>query len=498
MPTRALLQRAGKDPRFQKDLSRLMDDVGMTAQTAEIIRLLSEAPADAVQEIDFEVGRTMEWMGLWDNRQRPARPGRVQMIRWGGRRSFKAWEFKIKDGVKTYTFVLPKECGNLALASVTEEPMPACPMVTGQASCDQSSYTKTVGFSVSSTTGIDRVEVSRAGSAVTVLRRDNNFTVRGLAQPAGSYTVRAWDTFGRELQQCASVNVADVPCERPAPKPTPAAACTLTATATQQGSEWAIALDGSGSQRGDNPAQSMKVTVVDGSGQAALVTYQGKPVSDFSLTPPFSANVTVRPRAAGTYTYRFQAATTGQAGMPGGTCSADVTVVKPESGVDFFVDGTFGKQRRQYELQSSPTLSAADIQPGFCDPQLIVKAGPLFWFAEGKGSFAPSLGLAFQFGSLDDNLDFDPNDYNNVSFLGEAVVNYHFKPHGAFIGSGLGWWDIFDGDHDTAAWIVNFGVPLKDTDKGIVLFIGEGRLFFSGEEQDSNYNFGAGVRYIFK
>lgn len=430
--TRALLQRAGKDPRFQKDLSRVMDDAGMTSQTAEIIRLLSEAPADAVQEVNFEVGRTMEWMGLWDTRLRPARPARVQMIRWGGKKPFKAWQFTVDDGTRVYTYVVPKECGNLGLASVVDKPKPPAAKPPEPKPDDSAAR---------------RAEEERRK---------------------------------REEEERQQAELRREP------------SCAVSTTATYAKGVWTFAIDGSASASG-TPAAAMTVQIIDPAGKPVSVTSSGAATTELKLTPPFRADVTARKLKSGTYTVRA-VSTRNNNVAPNKTCEATVTLARQDN-VDFFVDGTFGKQRRQLDMVSS---TGEAIQPGFCDPQLALKGGPLFWFAEGKASFAPAVGLAFNFGSLDDDLDFDPNEYNNVSMLAEAVVNYHFQPRGAYIGTGFGWWDIFDGDHNTGAWVVNFGVPMSDSDKGTLLFIGEGRLFFSGEQQDSNYNLGAGVRYIFK
>jgi len=38
----------------------------------------------------------------------------------------------------------------------------------------------------------------------------------------------------------------------------------------------------------------------------------------------------------------------------------------------------------------------------------------------------------------------------------EGVVNYHFENR-SYLGTGLGIWDLFDGDRLTPVWIVNYG-----------------------------------------
>jgi hypothetical protein len=110
-------------------------------------------------------------------------------------------------------------------------------------------------------------------------------------------------------------------------------------------------------------------------------------------------------------------------------------------------------------------------------------------------SFAPAAGIAFQFGDLGD-YDYGDNEYNNTSFFLEGMVNFHFSERGAYIGTGLDWWDVFDGDHNTAAWVIGFGVPVTKTNKA--LFIGEARLFFDAPDGiDNNYQMWAGMRFVF-
>jgi len=268
----------------------------------------------------------------------------------------------------------------------------------------------------------------------------------------------------------------------------------VTAVITKVKGGQSIDIDGSGSMGGASPATAMTLRVIGPDGQPVSFAEGGQQKTELTLkAPSFKTSVFVKKLLPGNYTIKTSTMAANEK-APAGMCEATVAYTPVEDNMDWFVDGTFGKQRRQYDLEN---LAGIGVSPGFCDPQLTVKAGPLFWFAEGKASFAPALGMAFQFGDLGD-LDFDPNEYNNVSFLGEAVVNYHFRPRGAFIGTGFGWWDMFDGDHNTGAWVVNFGAPMSDSDKGTLLLIGEGRLFFANNQQSSNYNVGAGIRYIFK
>ena len=89
-------------------------------------------------------------------------------------------------------------------------------------------------------------------------------------------------------------------------------------------------------------------------------------------------------------------------------------------------------------------------------------------------------------------------DYNTNSVLVEGVVNYHFGENRAYVGTGIGVWDLFDGDHFTANWVVNFGYPMtKDSRGNQMYFIAEGRLFFDAPDGiANNYQFWGGIRYV--
>jgi hypothetical protein len=66
------------------------------------------------------------------------------------------------------------------------------------------------------------------------------------------------------------------------------------------------------------------------------------------------------------------------------------------------------------------------------------------------------------------------------------------------VGTGIGIWDLFDGDRLTPVWIVNYGYPMKTDSRGNQLFfIAEGRLFLDAPDGiANNYQFWGGIRYV--
>jgi hypothetical protein len=486
------LKRMAANKAFQKNLSAVMDQAGLTKLTAQVMQALTDADPNVVKATDFAVGDTMEWMGYY----KAGKPALLRQLRWGGgkpAKPFGAFEFAIEDGPQVYNFVLPKACGNLALRSITQKALPECVMIETQRDCDKKTMSlRASGKSVSSGE-LTKIEVSRGGSKVADLLTEQGNKFSGPLTP-GRYTFKAFDKYGREVPICQGKSEAVIEdcAAPPPPPPPPPIACGVKATAVKGKGGYDVTLDASASSKGGSAVKSVTLEIVGPAGTVVPFTYKGKVQNSITLDPPFQANVFVAKPLPGVYRVRGKCEPENPK-VAGANCE-DTFEILAAPAPRFFADGTFGKQRRQYDLEDAHGVG---VSPGFCDPQLVFKAGPLFWLAEGKASLAPALGVAFQFGDLGD-YDFDPNEYNSVSVLAEAVINYHFKPYGAYIGTGFGWWDIFDTDHNTGAWVVNFGVPMKSTDKGTLLFIGEGRLFFSNNEQSSNYNIGAGIRYEFK
>ena len=110
----AALKRMVSQPRVQRDIRTLLTDVGLGAKADDIIRIMTTG--DGVSEVTVPIGQTWEWMALKRNRK----PTVVRQVRWGGKAAFGAYQFVIDDMDRTYTFFIPKPCGNLAL--MTNEP----------------------------------------------------------------------------------------------------------------------------------------------------------------------------------------------------------------------------------------------------------------------------------------------------------------------------------------------------------------------------------------
>jgi len=484
----AALQKTFTNKRTQTNVSRVLDKAGLTSITPQVLAALTEGK---VTTTSVAPGTSLQWMAL-------RRGGRADIVTdavWAGAKPFDAFAFTVEEGVKQYNFVVPKACGNLSLLGVTDKPLPGCVNVAVARDCDTKQATFSATGAAIAAKQVTKVSVLRDGSKVGEMLPGGGFKLT-LPLQAGRYTFMATDEYGREFGTCERDLLVEACAAPPPPPPPPPTSCAAVLTAVPAKGGWNMTVDASGSATGGSPAAKASIQMVGPDGKPVAFTYQDKSQTEVELTPPFQATFFVPKAKPGTYTVRGTAAAADPKAEPR---SCEATVVVPEyDNLDWFADGAFGKQRRQYELAAAAPATGT-IEPGFCDPMLGFKAGPLFWFSEQRASFAPAAGMAFMFGDLGD-FDYGDNEFNNVSFFLEGVVNYHFSPRGAYVGTGLGWWDLFDTDHNTGAWIVNFGVPVwENTKQDKMYFIGEGRVFFDSPDGiDNNYQLWGGLRYVWR
>ncbi len=149
--------------------------------------------------------------------------------------------------------------------------------------------------------------------------------------------------------------------------------------------------------------------------------------------------------------------------------------------IDPFILGAFSKQRRTLEDDD-------EVLGSFCDPLAGFKAGVQIQAAP-HFMIAPAAGVAI-------NLD----EGSRTSLFGDLELNYTFD-NGGYVGTGVGVWDFNHGDNVTANLLLHFGAPIThDADgRAKLLFAFESRLFFDHfDEPSSNYQFWAGLRYVFR
>ncbi len=127
------MKRMSDDPRLVANIRTVLDQAGVNslgdgvvaafagATTAFVGGACADATPEAgvIVECDVQPGQTMQWMA---HRPRGAEPALLRNIRWAGAKPFKAYLFRVTEGDRTYTFVVPKICGNVSLMHMEERP----------------------------------------------------------------------------------------------------------------------------------------------------------------------------------------------------------------------------------------------------------------------------------------------------------------------------------------------------------------------------------------
>lgn len=73
------------------------------------------------EDTTWEIGETVKWM-LFRSAGKVKVTGELE---WAGKKPVEVFAIKVKEGYKTYTFIIPKPCGNIALKGMVEEIPPA-------------------------------------------------------------------------------------------------------------------------------------------------------------------------------------------------------------------------------------------------------------------------------------------------------------------------------------------------------------------------------------
>lgn len=138
----ASIKRMAASRGMDADIRKVLNDAGIPETADAVVAMLSGGapttnagscsaamPQPGVMvECNFERGSTLEWMSYRPNIARKDHtPGLLRKFRWAGRQPFKAFLFRVVNDKGTYTFVVPKPCGNLSLMSMVEAPRPTPP-----------------------------------------------------------------------------------------------------------------------------------------------------------------------------------------------------------------------------------------------------------------------------------------------------------------------------------------------------------------------------------
>jgi hypothetical protein len=104
------LQKTMSQPRIQTDIRTVLEMDNLGSLTGEVTKILSSG---MVMDTTVPNGTTFLWMAL----RRGGRPEISRNLRWDGDKPLEGFQFVIDDLKETYTFFVPKICGNLSLVS---------------------------------------------------------------------------------------------------------------------------------------------------------------------------------------------------------------------------------------------------------------------------------------------------------------------------------------------------------------------------------------------
>jgi hypothetical protein len=111
----ASINKFASTPSVKADIGVVLEASGLAEFRDEIIVNLR---GQALDHTYVQPGTTIEWMAY-----RPkGKVGRLLKLRWAGKKPFEAYAFRITRNGRIYAFVLPVDCGNLALLSVKDVP----------------------------------------------------------------------------------------------------------------------------------------------------------------------------------------------------------------------------------------------------------------------------------------------------------------------------------------------------------------------------------------
>jgi hypothetical protein len=97
-------------------ISAALTQAGMSELSTPLLNVLATG---YISETTVAPGTRFEWMAL----KRAGRAGLLHNVRWTGRQSFDAYQFSVESAGYTYTFIVPKVCGNFSLVSRAATPV---------------------------------------------------------------------------------------------------------------------------------------------------------------------------------------------------------------------------------------------------------------------------------------------------------------------------------------------------------------------------------------
>lgn len=478
-------------PGIVADIRLVLDQAGLASIADAVVTTLSEPgavvqgttcaearpPDGTLVECAFEPGGTMRWMAYRPTGQ-TGRPGLIEGLRWAGERAFPAFLFRVTEGDRVYTFVLPKDCSNLSLVDIREAPRPPVQLSVDRA-CAPDGTLGVVLTANGDLSRVARVRVTVDGRAAGELTPP---AWSMTTDTAGTYRFDASDASGRAYP-VARASIGVEACPQPPPPPPPIVVvrptCDVYLSAERVKGGYQITVDATRSTTGTSevaPAVFVDLRDPDGASVGQPVTLDASQSGMVLVRRAglYRATVTVHtPRVVQSGNRRYE-----------GTDSCEASVdIERTTGPLFLLDGLFGKERR-VRAMGDPAVDVAQ-----CTTLLGFKGGIALPFDTGW-ELAGAVGVAISLIAADDHVE------QSTLFIDAEVNKYLGR---TFLGTGLSFWDVTRSETFTPAWLLHFGVPITTDDATLPIFlVAESRMFFDHTDDiPNNYLVWAGLRIQF-
>ncbi len=439
--------------------------------------LFNAVESGAFSEAQYPVGHTFEWMAV-RKRGIPQPTGR---LRWAGSDPFEAFEIRFESRGQEHRFLIPKACGNLSLIDMrTVGPPPITglggPRVNVQSpnSCTGANVTVDVsvpgGMPEGGSLELTLTRPSGQRETLSPSRAGGGYRWEGKLDDAGAYTFAATVARGSERTRTTTERLNLEPCQPtcnlqlspPPTDPTPKAGRA----------SFGIDMCSSAARVGSLTSKIVKIhhTPLDGSEQLIDTMSLDAECSSSFLMPEYGR-------------YRLEGEVVDDRGM-NATCQADYNFGEPEAKLDPFFTLFVGNERRwRPGIEDASTEGASDFEHDRSAALLGGTFGVAYPFADGGAQVFGQGGVAI-------NL----RDSENSSLFADVGIDKLFEG-GAFVGFGVGIWDITHSDTVDGTIFVHGGWKMNDKAQVFV----EGRLFTSMLDMiDNNYIYMGGIRYFFK
>ena len=126
--------------------------------------------------------------------------------------------------------------------------------------------------------------------------------------------------------------------------------------------------------------------------------------------------------------------------------------------------------------------------PAFFDSLLGFKGGVALQMSD-RLTFAPAIGVAA-----------DVDETDRTTLFVDAEIDLMFGS-GAYVGTGLTFWDFTHSEIFTPGWLGTMGVPLWRSDERmnqLLLGVEYRQLFDRLSDPDVNYQFWGGLKYLYR